>query len=83
VREGFRWHLVERRAGRYDFASVRPLVRAAAATGTQVIWDLLHFGWPDDVDPFGPGFVRRFARYARACATMLAGRATRCRGTCR
>jgi beta-glucosidase/6-phospho-beta-glucosidase/beta-galactosidase len=72
VREGFRWHLVERRAGAYDFASVRPLVRAAAETGTQVIWDLLHFGWPDDLDPFGPAFVRRFARYARACATMLA-----------
>jgi beta-glucosidase/6-phospho-beta-glucosidase/beta-galactosidase len=72
VREGFRWHRVERRAGQYDFASVRPLVRAAAATGTQVVWDLLHFGWPDDVDPFGAGFVRRFARYARACATMLA-----------
>ncbi len=73
VREGFRWHLVERRAGTYEFSSVLPLVRAAAATGTQVIWDLLHFGWPDDVDPFGAAFVRRFARYARACATMLAG----------
>jgi beta-glucosidase/6-phospho-beta-glucosidase/beta-galactosidase len=72
VREGFRWHLVERRAGTYDFSSVRPLVRAAAETGTQVLWDLLHFGWPDDLDPFGPAFVRRFARYARACATMLA-----------
>jgi beta-glucosidase/6-phospho-beta-glucosidase/beta-galactosidase len=73
VREGFRWHLIEPRAGAYDFSSVLPMVRAAAATGTQVLWDLLHFGWPDDVDPFGPAFVRRFARYARACATMLAG----------
>lgn len=73
VREGFRWHLIEPRAGRYDFSSVLPLVRAAEATDTQVIWDLMHFGWPDDVDPFGPTFVRRFARYARACATMLAG----------
>ncbi|HZF69169.1 MAG TPA: hypothetical protein VEZ47_14100 [Gemmatirosa sp.] len=72
VREGFRWHLIEPRAGTYDFSSVLPLVRAAEATGTQVVWDLLHFGWPDDVDPFGPAFVRRFARYARACATMLA-----------
>ena len=72
VREGFRWHRIERRAGTYDFSSVRPLVEAANATGTQVIWDLLHFGWPDDVDPWSAGFVRRFARYARACATMLA-----------
>ena len=72
AREGFRWHHVERRAGQYEFSSVLPLVRAARETGTQVVWDLLHFGWPDDVDPLGPGFVRRFARYARACATMLA-----------
>lgn len=72
VRDGFRWHLVERRAGTYDFSSVRPMVRAAGATGTQVIWDLMHFGWPDDLDPLGPAFVRRFARYARACAAMLA-----------
>jgi beta-glucosidase/6-phospho-beta-glucosidase/beta-galactosidase len=73
VREGFRWHRIESRAGReYDFSTVRPLVRAARETGTQVIWDLLHFGWPDDIDPLGPSFVRRFARYARACATMLA-----------
>src|SRR5690348_15089418 len=52
VREGFRWHRIEQRAGHYDFSSVRPLVTAARETGTQVLWDLLHFGWPDDVDPF-------------------------------
>ena len=72
VREGFRWHRIERRAGQFDFSSVLPLVQAAETTGTQVLWDLLHFGWPDDVDPLGPAFVRRFGRYARACARMLA-----------
>ena len=72
VREGFRWHLVEPRAGTYDFSSALPLVRAARETGTQVVWDLMHFSWPDDLDPLGPAFVRRFARYARACAAMLA-----------
>ena len=72
VRDGFRWHLIERRPGRYDFASVRPMVRAARATGAQVMWDLVHFGWPDDVDPLGSAFVRRFVRYARACAEMVA-----------
>ena len=72
VRDGFRWHLVERRPGRYDFASVRPMVRAAQATGTQVVWDLMHFGWPDHLDPLGPAFVDHFARYARACAQMMA-----------
>src|SRR5688500_2929713 len=68
ARDGFRWHLIERRPGRYDFSSARPMLRAARETGTQVLWDLLHFGWPDDLDPLGPAFVRRFARFARACA---------------
>ena len=73
VREGFRWHRIEAQPGHYDFSSVLPLVRAARETGTQVLWDLLHFGWPDDVDPFGATFVRRFARYVRACVRMLDG----------
>ena len=71
VREGFRWHRIEQRAGQYDFSTARAMVQAARATGTQVIWDLLHFGWPDDLDPMGPQFVQRFARFARACAAML------------
>ena len=73
VREGFRWHRIERRAGEFDFSSMRTIVRDAAASDTQVIWDLLHFGWPDDVDPLGPAFVKRFTRFVRACVTMLDG----------
>ena len=33
--------------------------------GIQIIWDLMHFGYPDDIDIFSPAFVRRFAAYAR------------------
>jgi polysaccharide biosynthesis protein PelF len=58
--------------GRFDFSSVLPMVRAARETGTQVIWDLLHYGWPDDVSPFAADFTERFARFARACAAMVA-----------
>src|SRR5262245_42484142 len=47
AREGVRWHLVESTPGQYDFSSVLPIVRAAHKTGTQIIWDLCHFGWPD------------------------------------
>src|SRR5436190_11063869 len=47
AREAVRWHLIEVSPGRYDFSSVLPIVRAARATGTEVIWDLCHFGWPD------------------------------------
>src|SRR3989440_10477564 len=52
AREGVRWHLVEATPGQYDFSSVLPVVRAARATGTQVIWDLCHFGWPEHFDLF-------------------------------
>jgi beta-glucosidase/6-phospho-beta-glucosidase/beta-galactosidase len=32
------------------------------------VWDLCHYGYPDDVDPFADGFAARFAAYARAAA---------------
>ena len=34
--------------------------------------DLLHYGWPDDLDVFAPQFVDRFARYAREAARVVA-----------
>jgi len=71
AREGVRWHLVEATPGHYDFSSVLPIVRAAAATGTQVIWDLCHFGWPEHLDLFKPEFVSSLARYGAAFATWL------------
>jgi beta-glucosidase/6-phospho-beta-glucosidase/beta-galactosidase len=71
ARDGIRWHLVEPAPYRYDFSSVLPMLRAARETGTQVIWDLCHYGWPDDLDIFSPEFVRRFASLARAFARVL------------
>lgn len=70
VRDGFRWHLIDR-AGRYDWSSIRPMLKAASTTGTQVIWDLLHYGWPDDLDIWSPGFAYRFARFAGECAKIV------------
>ncbi len=72
VRDGVRWHRVERPGGGYDFSSLLPLVRAARWTGVQVIWDLCHYGWPDGLDVFRPEFVDRFADYARAVARLIA-----------
>ncbi len=66
VRDGIRWHLIEQSPGRYDFSSLTPMIEAANRTGTQVIWDVLHYGWPDDIDVFAPGFVDRFTRFVRA-----------------
>jgi beta-glucosidase/6-phospho-beta-glucosidase/beta-galactosidase len=45
---------------------------AAERAGIQVLWDLCHYGWPDDLDLFSPRFIERFARYAGATASFLA-----------
>ncbi|MGI8548702.1 MAG: beta-glucosidase [Gemmatimonadaceae bacterium] len=72
VREGTRWHRIESRPGSYDFSSELPRIRAARDAGVQVIWDLFHYGWPDDIDIFRPDFVDRFGRFSRAFAELIA-----------
>ncbi len=71
AREGIRWHLIERQPGNLDFSSALGMIRAARETGTQVIWDLCHYGWPDWLDIFSPEFVTAFERLARAFAKLL------------
>ncbi len=72
-RDGVSWVDSERLPGEYDFSRVAPMVAAARAHKIQVIWDLMHFGWPDDVDVFSFTFPARFGRYARAFARWYAG----------
>ncbi|HEV7255704.1 MAG TPA: glycosyltransferase [Mesorhizobium sp.] len=71
VRDGLRWHLIERAPGRYDWSSFLPMLQAARRSGTQVIWDVMHYGWPDDIDIWRPEFVTRFARFAREAARIV------------
>ncbi len=71
ARDGIRWYLIEKRPGEYDSASVEPLRQAAERHGLFVIWDICHYGWPDDVDPRRPSFPERFARFARAFAQYM------------
>jgi beta-glucosidase/6-phospho-beta-glucosidase/beta-galactosidase len=73
ARDGIRWHLIDRH-GRHDFASALPFVEAAEAEGITVIWDLFHYGYPDDLDPFHPDFINRFADYCYAFARLIARR---------
>ena len=73
ARESIRWPLVDRN-GRYDFSSVGPLLEASQENGVEVIWDLFHYGYPEDVDLFSPGFPRRFADYCHAAAEYVAER---------
>src|SRR5436853_473101 len=50
VRDTIRWHHVEAIPHAYDFTSVDPYIDAANDVGVEVIWDLLHYGWPDGLD---------------------------------
>jgi hypothetical protein len=71
ARDGIRWNRIETSPGKYDWSSVTPMLAAARETGTRVVWDLLHFGWPDDVDVFTSEFVDRFAAFACAFTKLL------------
>jgi hypothetical protein len=71
ARDGVRWHLIDRNSSHYDFSSLLPMLRAARQTETQVVWDLLHYGWPDGLNVWGAAFVDRFARFARATASVI------------
>jgi len=71
VRDGLRWHLIERAPGQYEWGSFLLMLRAAEAAGTRVIWDLCHYGWPDDIDIWSAGFIDRFAGFAAAAASII------------
>ena len=69
ARDGLRWHLIDRR-GEYDWSSWLPMLEAARREQVQVIWDLCHYGWPDDIDIFSPAFVDRLGAFAREAARI-------------
>ncbi|MDD5349572.1 MAG: hypothetical protein PHQ12_05115, partial [Chthoniobacteraceae bacterium] len=70
ARDALRWHLIESRPGRYNWASFLPMLRAARETGTRVIWDLFHYGYPDGLDLFSQEFVDRFAAFVGEFARL-------------
>ncbi|HEY0458041.1 MAG TPA: hypothetical protein VGC97_02745 [Pyrinomonadaceae bacterium] len=71
ARDGVRWHLIEREPYVYDFSSLENQIRAMQNTGIEIIWDLFHYGYPDDLDLFGGEFIERFARFSAATAQYL------------
>jgi hypothetical protein len=66
VREGLRWSVLEREPYVYNFEPVRLLMEAGRRAGVQQVWDICHFGFPDDLTPLHPMFARRFATFCRA-----------------
>lgn len=71
ARDGIRWHLIETKPFKYDFSSALNQVRSAKKTGIQIIWDLFHYGYPNDLDIFSDEFVVRFTEFAKAFAEFL------------
>jgi len=71
ARDGIRWHVIESPDGRRDWSSAVSMLRAARKARVRVVWDLLHFGWPDHVDPFSPEFVPRFEQFVRGFLPVL------------
>src|SRR5690554_5844495 len=68
VREGICWSNVEKAPFCYDFSEVKNRIDAAKDLGMQQIWDLCHFGYPDDLIPTHPRFTERFVALCRAFA---------------
>src|SRR4029453_13489183 len=64
LRDGLRWHLIEKSPGRYDWSSGMPALEGAEQVGVQVIWDLFHYGSPDHIEQSAPDFPDRFAASA-------------------
>lgn len=60
VREGIRWSFVEKQPYVYDFSVVAEMMKAAKHHHIQQVWDLCHFGFPDDLTPLHPMFAKRF-----------------------
>jgi beta-glucosidase/6-phospho-beta-glucosidase/beta-galactosidase len=71
VREGICWSQVERSPYVYDFSEVQMRIEAAEEAGVQQIWDMCHFGYPDDLIPTHPRFTERFVSLCRAFSTFF------------
>lgn len=66
VREGIRWSHVETQPYQYDWSVVEQIIHVSQLKNIQVIWDICHFGFPDDLTPLHPMFARRFSHLCRA-----------------
>lgn len=66
VREGICWSRAETAPNVFDFSYLTPFFEAAEELGFQIIWDMCHFGYPDDLTPTHPQFTSRFVALCEA-----------------
>lgn len=71
ARDGFRWHLIGAKRGRYDFSSILPMLQASKRQNVSVIWDLCHYGIPDWLDIWSSEFPDELAAYTRAAVELI------------
>lgn len=65
IREGIRWSFVETIPYCYDWSEVERIIKISQDKNVQVVWDICHFGFPDDLTPLHPMFARRFSHLCR------------------
>ena len=70
AREGIPWPLVDK-GGVYDFSCLDTMIEAMRVQKILPIWDLCHYGYPDDLDPYTDAFTERFAAYCKAAAAYV------------
>jgi beta-glucosidase/6-phospho-beta-glucosidase/beta-galactosidase len=66
VREGIRWSHVEKKPYEYDWTTLRIMIECGIKKGIQQVWDICHFGFPDDLTPLHPSFTPRFVALCRS-----------------
>lgn len=70
VRESIGWRVTEAQ-GNAGFERLRRHAELAEQRGIEVIWSLMHYGWPADIDLLAPGFVGRFSAFSEKVARTL------------
>ena len=70
IRDGLRWHRIEKSPASYDWSTWQPMLEAAEEAGVQVIWDLFHYGSPDCIDQASDDFPQLFTDFAVAAIEL-------------
>lgn len=73
VRESIGWRLFEE-GGAQSIQALQAQARLAAQQQMQVIWTLMHYGWPRRLDPWArpEEFIAAFAAHCQKVAQLLA-----------